>query len=451
MNTTEVDLFVIGAGSGGVRAARIAAGLGASVVIAEVARVGGTCVNVGCIPKKLFVYGSSCSEEFRDARAYGWHVDTPVFDWATLRDAVGREVERLNGVYRNLLDARGVTLVEGRARLLDPHTVAVGDRRWKARHVLVATGAWPWIPELPGREYTITSNEFFTLEEMPRRVILIGGGYIAVEFAGILNALGVDTTILYRGPLFLRHFDHDLRSILAEEMRLQGVGLAFDTQVARVERLDDGSRCVVTEDGRRLVADVVLCATGRRPSTQDLGLEACGVALRADGSIVVDEYYQTSVASIHALGDAIGGPELTPLATAQAMALVSTLFGGEPRSVGLDNLPTAIFSQPEMATVGLTEEEARERHGEVRVFEARFRPLRNTVSGNPGRVYMKLVVDAPSDRVLGAHMVGPQAGEIIQGLAVAIRAGATKRDFDTTIGIHPTMAEEFVTMREATR
>ena len=451
MERFDVDLFVIGAGSGGVRAARTAAGLGARVAIAEMGRIGGTCVNVGCIPKKLFVYAAACSEEFRDARGFGWSVESPAFDWAVLRDAVSGEVQRLNGVYRNLLQARGVTIVEDRARLLDPHTVMAGNRQWRARHVLVATGAWPWVPEIPGREHLITSNEFFSLERLPQRVILIGGGYIAVEFAGVLNALGAETTLLYRGPLFLRHFDHDLRAVLAEEMRLQGVRLEFDTDVTRVERHGDGVLCVVSRDGRRFEGDVVLSATGRRPLTQDLGLEECGVRLHADGAIAVDSHYCSSVPSVHALGDVIGGPELTPLATAQAMALVSTLFAGEARSVSLDNLPTAIFSRPEVATVGLSEERARASHGAVKVFETRFRPLRNTLSANPGRVYMKLVVDADSDRVLGAHMVGPEAGEIIQGLAVALQAGATKRVFDATIGIHPTAAEEFVTMREPAR
>lgn len=451
MSDFDVDLFVIGAGSGGVRAARTAAGLGARVVIAESRHVGGTCVNVGCIPKKLFVYAASCSEEFRDARGYGWQLDAPGFDWTVLRDAVSTEVARLSDVYRRLLQTSGVDLVEGRARLLDPHTVEVDGRRWRARHILVATGAWPWVPDLPGREHMITSNEFFELNEVPRRVVLIGGGYIAVEFAGILNALGAETTLLYRGALFLRGFDRDVRMILAEEMRQQGIRLEFDTDLARVERRDDGVLCALSHDGRRFEADVILAATGRRALTQDIGLEACGVELCPDGAIQVDSHYRSSVPSIHALGDVIGGIELTPLATAQAMALVSTLFRGEPRSVSLENVPTAVFSRPEVATVGLSEERARESHDAVKVFETRFRALRNTLSGNPGRIYMKLVVDARTDRVLGAHMVGPEAGEIIQGLAIAIRAGATKSMFDSTIGIHPTAAEEFVTMREAVR
>lgn len=447
----DVDLFVVGAGSGGVRAARTAAALGARVAIAEHGRIGGTCVNVGCIPKKLFVYAGSCSEEFRDARGYGWDVGSPVFDWEALRTAVDRELLRLNGIYRELLQCSGVELIEGRALLLDPHTVAVGARSWRARHILVASGAWPWVPEIPGREHLITSNEFFALSRQPRRAVLIGGGYIAVELAGVLHALGTATTVLYRGPLFLRGFDEDLRRVLAEEMRAQGVRIEFDTEVERIERLADGSLRAITQDGRCFDGDVILSATGRRPLTRGIGLEECGVQLGADGVIVVDEYYRSSVPSIHALGDVIGGPELTPLATAQAMALVSTLFGGEPRSVSLDNLPTAIFSSPEVATVGLGEEDARAAVGAVRIFETRFRPLRNTLSGNPGRTYMKLVVDAVTDRVLGVHMVGPEAGETIQGMAVALQAGATKRMFDATIGIHPTAAEEFVTMRTPVR
>lgn len=447
----DVDLFVIGAGSGGVRAARTAAALGARVAIAEHGRIGGTCVNVGCIPKKLFVYAGACSEEFRDARGYGWDVGSPAFDWGTLCKAVDRELLRLNGIYRDLLQRNGVELIEGRALLLDPHTVAVGERNWRARHILVASGAWPRVPQIPGCEHLITSNEFFALSGQPRRAVLIGGGYIAVEFAGVLNALGSATTVLYRGPLFLRGFDADLRRVLAEEMRAQGVRIEFDTEVERIERLADGSLRAFTQDGRSFDGDMILSATGRRPLTCGIGLEECGVQLDADGAIIVDEYYRSSVPSIHALGDVIGGPELTPLATAQAMALVSTLFQGKPCSVSLDNLPTAIFSRPEVATVGLGEEEARAAVGAVRIFETRFRPLRNTLSGNPGRIYMKLVVDAGTDRVLGVHMVGPEAGEIVQGLAVALQAGATKRMFDATIGIHPTAAEEFVTMRTPVR
>ncbi len=451
MDSFDFDLFVIGAGSGGVRAARVAAGYGARVAVAEERQVGGTCVNVGCVPKKLFVHAAHYAEDFHDAAGFGWQLGAADFDWPRLRENKDREIARLNGIYRNLLEGRGVTLLEGRARLLDPHTVAVGERRYRARHILVATGAWPFVPEIPGREHVITSNEAFHLERLPRRAVIVGGGYIAVEFAGILNGLGVATELVYRGPLFLRHFDRDLRETLAEEMPKKGVRLRFGTEVEAVSRRADGSLELALGDGSRLETDLVLYATGRRPLTRDLGLEACGVALGADGAILVDEYYQSSVPSIHAIGDVIGGPELTPLATAQGMALASTLFLGEKRRVSLENLPTAIFSQPAVGTVGLGEEQARERYPAVQVYHTRFRALKHTLSGNPEKTFMKLVVDAASDRVLGVHMVGPEAGEIIQGMAVALQAGATKRVFDATIGIHPTAAEEFVTMREPVR
>jgi glutathione reductase (NADPH) len=451
MNAFEFDLFVIGAGSGGVRAARIAAGYGARVAVAEERYVGGTCVNVGCVPKKLFVHAAHYAEDFHDAAGFGWQLGAAAFDWPRLRDNKDREIARLNGIYRNLLDTNGVTLVEGRARVLDAHTVAVAQRRYSARHILIATGAWPFVPDIPGREHVITSNEAFHLEHLPRRAVVVGGGYIAVEFAGILNGLGVETGLLYRGPLFLRHFDRDLRDTLAEEMPKKGVKLRFDTRVEAVERRPDGSLGLQLGDGTRLETDLVLYATGRRPLTRDLGLEACGVGLREDGSIIVDEYYQSSVPSIHAIGDVIGGPELTPLATAQGMALAGTLFLGEKRSVSLENLPTAIFSQPAVGTVGLSEEQARARYPVVLVYHTRFRALKHTLSGNPEMTFMKLVVDGESDRVLGVHMVGPEAGEIIQGMAVALQAGATKRVFDATIGIHPTAAEEFVTLRKPVR
>jgi len=451
MNQFDVDLFVIGAGSGGVRAARISAGYGARVAVAEERYVGGTCVNVGCVPKKLFVHASHFHEDFQDAAGFGWRLPPAAFEWDTLRDNKDSEIERLNGVYRGLLERSGVRLIDGRAVIEDAHTVVVGTRRFSARHILVATGAWPFVPDFPGREHVITSNEAFHLQTLPRRAMVVGGGYIAVEFAGIFNGLGVATELCYRGPLFLRHFDRDLRETLAEEMPKKGVSLRLNTEVSAVEKQADGSFEVVFGDGSRSSTDLVLYATGRRPLSAGLGLEASGVALREDGSIIVDAYYQSSVPSIHAIGDVIGGPELTPLATAQGMALASTLFLGDKRSVSLDNIPTAIFSQPSIGTVGLSEEQARASYPGVQIYHTRFRALKHTLSGNPEKTFMKLVVDAASDRVLGVHMVGPEAGEIIQGMAVALQAGATKRVFDSTIGIHPTSAEEFVTMRDPVR
>jgi len=453
MSGFDYDLFVIGAGSGGVCAGRIAARYGAKVAVAEEYRVGGTCVIRGCVPKKLFVYASKFAEEFEDAVGFGWSSEKVSFDWATLVENKDKEIDRLNKAYIRNLEASGAELIQERAVVEGPNTVALASgRKVTARYILVATGATPFVPRhLPGHELAITSNEAFHLERLPRRAVIVGGGYIAVEFAGILNGLGVATELVYRGPLFLRHFDHDLRETLAEEMPKKGVRLRFGTEVGAVLRRADGSLELALGDGSRLETDLVLYATGRRPLTRDLGLEACGVALGADGAILVDEYYQSSVPSIHAIGDVIGGPELTPLATAQGMALASTLFLGEKRRVSLENLPTAIFSQPAVGTVGLGEEQARERYPAVQVYHTRFRALKHTLSGNPEKTFMKLVVDAASDRVLGVHMVGPEAGEIIQGMAVALQAGATKRVFDSTIGIHPTAAEEFVTMREPVR
>lgn len=451
MSDYDVDLFVIGAGSGGVRCARMAAAAGAKVAIAEERYLGGTCVNVGCVPKKLFVLAAHYHEDFADAAGFGWDPGEVQFEWARLRTNKDREITRLNGVYRTLLESRGVKIIESRARLVDPHTVEVGGECISARHVLVATGAWPYVPDFPGREHVVTSNEMFHLEHLPARAVVVGGGYIAVEFAGILNGLGVETTLAYRGDSLLRHFDADLGAALATELPRKGVSLRLGAEVQSIEKRSVGGLRVLYADGSVQETELVLYATGRRPYSHGIGLEECGVELRPDGSIVVDDYYRSRVPSIHAIGDVIGGPELTPLALAQGMALVSTLFKAEPRTVPLENIPTAVFSQPSIGTVGLSEADARVKHGDIRVYSSGFRALKNTLSGNPERTLMKLVVDADTDRVLGAHMIGPDAGEIIQGLAVALQAGATKAMFDATLGIHPTAAEEFVTMREPVR
>jgi len=451
MSDYDVDLFVIGAGSGGVRCARMAAAAGAKVAIAEERYLGGTCVNVGCVPKKLFVLAAHYHEDFADAAGFGWDPGEVQFEWARLRTNKDREITRLNGVYRTLLESRGVKIIESRARLVDPHTVEVGGECISARHVLVATGAWPYVPDFPGREHVVTSNEMFHLEHLPARAVVVGGGYIAVEFAGILNGLGVETTLAYRGDSLLRHFDADLGAALATELPRKGVSLRLGAEVQSIEKRSVGGLRVLYADGSVQDTELVLYATGRRPYSHCIGLEECGVELRPDGSIVVDDYYRSRVPSIHAIGDVIGGPELTPLALAQGMALVSTLFKAEPRTVPLENIPTAVFSQPSIGTVGLSEADARVKHGDIRVYSSGFRALKNTLSGNPERTLMKLVVDADTDRVLGAHMIGPDAGEIIQGLAVALQAGATKAMFDATLGIHPTAAEEFVTMREPVR
>jgi glutathione reductase (NADPH) len=451
MSDYDVDLFVIGAGSGGVRCARMAAAAGAKVAIAEERYLGGTCVNVGCVPKKLFVLAAHYHEDFADAAGFGWDPGEVQFECARLRTNKDREITRLNGVYRTLLESRGVKIIESRARLVDPHTVEVGGECISARHVLVATGAWPYVPDFPGREHVVTSNEMFHLEHLPARAVVVGGGYIAVEFAGILNGLGVETTLAYRGDSLLRHFDADLGAALATELPRKGVSLRLGAEVQSIEKRSVGGLRLLYADGSVQDTELVLYATGRRPYSHGIGLEECGVELRPDGSIVVDDYYRSRVPSIHAIGDVIGGPELTPLALAQGMALVSTLFKAEPRTVPLENIPTAVFSQPSIGTVGLSEADARAKHGDIRVYSSGFRALKNTLSGNPERTLMKLVVDADTDRVLGAHMIGPDAGEIIQGLAVALQAGATKAMFDATLGIHPTAAEEFVTMREPVR
>ncbi len=445
----DYDLFTLGAGSGGVRLARVSGSLGARVAIAEERYLGGTCVNVGCIPKKLLVYASHFAQDFEDAAAYGWSVGPRSFDWAALIENKDAEIARLNGIYANLLDAQGVQRIDGHAILVDAHTVAVGERRYTAEHITVATGSWPSLPEIPGIEHAISSNEAFYLKSLPRRVIVVGGGYIAVEFAGIFHGMGAEVTQLYRGPLFLRGFDDDVRTVLAEEMRQKGIDLRFELNVDRIERSDDGVRATLN-DGSRLEADEILVATGRRPLTADLGLEKLGVELDEKGAIVVDEYSRSSVPSITAIGDVTDRINLTPVAIHEGMALARTLFGEGPTAPCHQDVASAVFSQPPLGTVGLNESAARERYGEIDVYKSRFRPLVHTLTGREETTFVKLCVDRASDRVVGVHMVGDDAAEILQGLAVAVKCRATKAQFDETIGIHPTAAEEFVTLREPT-
>jgi glutathione reductase (NADPH) len=444
----DYDLFTIGAGSGGVRASRVSAGFGARVAIAEERDLGGTCVNVGCIPKKLLVYASHYTEDFEDARAYGWTVGKSSFDWATLIRNKDREIARLNEIYRKLLDQAGVRRFEGRARVVDQNTVAVGDRTFSAENILIATGGWPSVPEIPGIEHAITSNEAFHLNELPRRVIVVGGGYIAVEFASIFHGLGAETTELYRGPLFLRGFDDDVRQVLAEEMRKKEIDLRFDLNIERIEKADDHLVATLS-DGSKLQTDQIMYATGRLPATSDLGLEKAGVELNQKGAIVVDEYSRSTVANIWAIGDVTDRINLTPVAIHEGMALAETLFNDCPTQPDHENVASAVFSQPQIGAVGLNETRARERYPELDIFRTRFRPLKHTLTGQDETTMMKLIVDRASGRVVGAHMVGPESGEIIQGIAIAIKCRATKADFDATIGIHPTSAEEFVTMRES--
>jgi glutathione reductase (NADPH) len=440
----DCDLFTIGGGSGGVRASRVSAGYGARVAIAESGRFGGTCVNVGCIPKKLFSFAAHFREDFRIAASFGWTVGEPRFDWATLVANKDREIARLNGVYERLLTNAGVAIHRGRARIVDPHTVEVDGKTFTARHILVATGSWPQVPAIPGRELAVTSNEIFALAQLPRRALVVGGGYIAVEFASIFAGLGVETTLAYRGARLLRGFDAELGERLAEEMTHNGVSIRLRANPAAIEP----GPLVTFEDGARVPYDLVLFATGRKPNTANLGLEAAGVTLGEAGAIAVDSLSRSAVESIWAIGDVTNRLNLTPVATAEAMGLARTLFRGEPTPVDHENVPTAIFSDPNVATVGLSEDRARERHGEIQIFKTAFRSLRDSLSASEHRTFMKLVVEGGTQRVLGAHMIGPDAGEIIQGIAIAVKMGATKAQFDATIGIHPTAAEEFVTLRE---
>lgn len=446
----DFDLFVIGAGSGGVRAARFAAGYGAKVAVAESRYLGGTCVNVGCVPKKLLVYGAHFADDFEQAENFGWTAGKANFNWASLIANKNREIDRLNGIYRKLLINSGVTLLEGHARLADAHHVDINGQRFSAERILLATGGWPQIPDIQGREYAITSNEAFFLEQLPKRILVVGGGYIAVEFAGIFNGLGAETRLLYRGDLFLRGFDQSVRTHLAEELTKRGVRLEFNTDIVQIDKQADGSLLATLDDGRQLETDSVFYATGRRPMLDNLGLENTCVELNEAGYIDVNEYFETREPSILALGDVIGGVQLTPVATAEGMAVARRLFKPEHyRPVDYRHIPTAVFSQPNIGTVGLTEQQAIEQGHQVVVFESRFRPMKLTLTESSELTLMKLVVDADSDRVLGCHMVGPEAGDIIQGLAIALKAGATKRLFDDTIGVHPTSAEEFVTLRTA--
>ncbi|MDJ0950362.1 MAG: glutathione-disulfide reductase [Alphaproteobacteria bacterium] len=449
MASYDLDLFVIGAGSGGTRAARIAASHGARVAVAEERYLGGTCVNVGCVPKKLFVYAAHFAEDFEDAAGFGWQVGDRRHDWPRLIAAKNAEIERLNGVYRRLLVGAGATVIEGRAHLEDAHTVVVGDERYTAERILVATGGWPTVPEFPGNDLVITSNEAFFLEELPKRIVVAGGGYVSVEFAGIFNALGVEVIQLYRGPLFLRGFDDDLREALAEEMIKKGVDIRFNVVIDCMERNADGSFVVDLSDRSTIETDLVMFATGRHPNSRGFGLEALGVALDDNGFIEVDADWRTSVPHIYAIGDCTNTIKLTPVAIKEGHILADTLFGPADRRMDYDAVPSAVFSQPSIGTVGLTEAQARERYPEIDIYKSSFRPMKHTLSGRDERTLMKLVVDRKTDRVVGAHMLGPEAGEIIQGIAVAIKAGASKADFDATVGIHPTSAEEFVTMRSA--
>ncbi|TCK09504.1 glutathione-disulfide reductase [Marinobacterium mangrovicola] len=451
MSQFDYDLFVIGAGSGGVRAGRMAAGRGVKVAIAEDLYLGGTCVNVGCVPKKLYVYASHYADGFHEAKGFGLEAGDVKFDWPTLRDNKKTEISRLNGIYGNMLRNSGCDLIDGRAVVTGPNSVEVAGKTYTAERILVATGGWPFVPEFPGSEHVISSNEVFDLESFPQKVVVVGGGYIAVEFAGIFAGLGAHTELLYRGDMILRGFDEEIRQFTAKEIVKKGVNLSLNTNVVRIDKQADGSLLVEYTDGRKVEADQVLYATGRTPKTGGLGLEEAGVALADNGAIKVNDNFQSSVPSIYAIGDVIDRVQLTPVALAEGMALVRHLYAEGSAKVDYELIPTAVFCQPNIGTVGITEEQARERYDEIEVYCSEFRAMKHTLSGSDERTLMKLIVDKATDRVVGVHMVGDDAGEIIQGIAVALKAGATKAVFDSTIGIHPTAAEEFVTMRQPTR
>ena len=459
--THDFDLFVIGGGSGGVRAARMAATRGVRVGMVESGRMGGTCVNVGCIPKKLYSYAAHYAEAFVEARGFGWELaHAPSLDWPTLKANRAREIERLNGIYDGLMVNAGVQRLQGRGRIVDAHTVEVTAEdgtttRHSARHILIATGGKPHVPGIEGRELVVTSDDMFDLSTLPRRLVVVGGGYIGCEMASIFHGLGAQTTLLYRGEQILRGFDDEVRNFTADEMRKAGVDVRVHCDVARIEAGDGGVRRLLLSDGTPLEADVVLYATGRQPNVEGLGLAEVGVKQADNGAVQVNAHFTTHVRSIHALGDVVGRLELTPVALAEAMALVDHLFGPAPgkpvRTMDYDNIPTAVFTHPPVGTVGLTEAQARQKFDAIRVFRGDFKPLKHTLSGRSERTLVKLIVDAASDRVVGLHMVGADAGEIVQGFAVALKCGATKAQFDATIGIHPTSAEEFVTLREVAR
>ncbi len=450
MTHYDYDLFVIGAGSGGVRAARIAATHGAKVAIAEEYRFGGTCVIRGCVPKKLLVYASRFRDEFEDAAGFGWTVGESRFDWPTLIANKDKEIARLEAIYKRNLERAGVTIFESRAVLEGPHIVRLvtPHKTVRAKTILVATGGWPNADgELEGEEYAISSNEAFHLPEMPRRVVVAGGGYIAVEFAGIFAGLGAETTLVYRGPKVLRGFDEDLRDALMEELPRRGIRIVTEKVISRIERTGAGLVAHLT-GGERLEADQVMMAIGRKPNTAGLGLDAAGVELTRSGAIKVDERSRTNVASIYAVGDVTDRVNLTPVAIREGHAFADSLFGDRPWATDYEMIPTAVFTTPEIGTVGLSEADARAQHGEIDLYKARFRPMKGTLSGREERMLMKLVVEAKGGRVVGCHIVGPDAAEMVQMAAIAMRMGATKADFDRTMALHPSAAEELVTMRE---
>ena len=451
MSGYDFDLFTIGAGSGGVRATRIAASLGARAAVAEAGPLGGTCVNVGCVPKKLMVYAAHFADDFADARGFGWQIDSGAFDWRHFKKAKDAEILRLNGIYERLLENAGARVIRGRARLLDAHTVEVAGQRYSARHILIATGGRSTPPDVPGAEYVVTSDDVFAMAEQPKSVAIVGGGYIAAEFAGVLHAFGSQTTLIHRRDLLLRGFDEELRQHATDQMRARGIAMHMARTLKSIEPGQGNLLRATLSDDSIVEAEQILYAIGRLPNTQDLGLDNAGVKTDAEGAVVVNEDYQTSAENIYAVGDVINRVQLTPVALAEGMLVARRLFGDGGPAVSYENIPTAVFTIPPLATVGLTEAEAVQRGFPLDVYTSTFRPLKHTLSGRQEKTFMKLLVDRKSDRVLGAHMFGDDAPEIIQAVAVALNVGATKAQFDATIGLHPSAAEEFVTMREKRR
>jgi len=443
----DFDVFVIGAGSGGVRAARMAAGEGAKVAIADDRALGGTCVNVGCVPKKLYTYASHFSHDFENAKGFGWKLGSATFDWPKLVNNKKTEISRLNDIYANLLNNSGAHIIRGYAYLKDPHTVTVNGTDYTAKRIIIATGGTPNIPNVDYADLLISSDEIFDLPKFPQRLLVVGAGYIALEFACIFQGLGSQVQVSYRGDLIMRSFDDDVRRFLDQEMRKQGIDIHYQSQVSNVVRQPDQSLLVTFLDGNQTEVDQVLMAIGRKPRLTGIGLEKLGIKTTAQGTIAVNQKFQTNIDSVYALGDVTGGIELTPVALAEAMTLVNHWYGDGTKTMEYDLVPTAVFTQPNIGTIGLTEEQALKKHGKITIYRSDFKPMKHTLSGSDERSFMKLIVDAITDRVIGLHIVGEGAGEMLQGFAVAIKAGATKADFDATIGIHPTSAEELVTMR----
>ncbi|WP_108263398.1 glutathione-disulfide reductase [Mangrovicoccus ximenensis] len=447
----DYDLFVIGGGSGGVRAARVAAAEGAKVGLAEESRMGGTCVIRGCVPKKLMVFASSYPGHMADAAAYGWDVTAGGFDWTKFKGQLETELDRLEGVYERLLNNSGVEWVKHRAVVTGPHEVMLDNGEAKtAKTILIATGGWPFVPEFPGHELAVTSNEMFHLDALPKRLLIVGGGYIACEFAGIMNGLGVEVTQFFRGEQILRGFDRETVDLVADQMGKAGIELCAHTNTVSMEKTDDGI-LVHGTDGSQRTFDLVMFATGRKPNTDSLGLVELGIEMAANGAIKVDEFSKTKVDSIYAIGDATDRVNLTPVAIREAMAFVETVFKGNPTSVDHDLIPSAIFTQPEIGTTGISEEEAKDRGIGVDIYTTSFKAMQSGFAGREERVFMKLIVRQDDDVVLGCHIVAPSAGEMIQLAGIAVKMGATKADFDRTCAVHPTMAEELVTMRNPTR